>query len=79
MALSSVPGESDGSGTVTFQVRFSKETEGYSYRTLRDETLNIRQDGTRVTPEEKRLRPGSNLAWQVTTTPVSWADMSVTG
>ena len=76
--LVGVPEEHDGEGTIIFEVRFSEEPHGYSYRTLRDHTLDIRQGETRITPRLKRLQKGSNLRWRVTITPVSNADMTLT-
>ena len=78
VAFAGVPLQHDGSGNVVFEVRFSKNPGSYSYRTLRDATLDIRQDGQRVTPKVRRRAPPSNEAWQVTVTPVSNSDMTIT-
>ncbi len=73
-----VPAEHDGTAAVTFRVAFSKNPEGYSYVTMRDETLAVRQgaaalDATRV----RRLNKPLSDRWEVTVTPVSRADMTV--
>ena len=75
--LAGVPAEHDGSSAVSFEVHFSDEPHEYSYRTLRDETLDIRQGGTRLAPTVKRKNTPSNRAWTVTVEPASKADLTV--
>ncbi len=75
--LEGLPEEHDGSGAVAFEVRFSEEPHEYSYRTLRDETLEIRQGGTRLAPAVRRKEKASNRAWTVTAVPESRADVTV--
>ena len=72
-----MPGEHDGSAAVTFKVHFSEEPHGYSYRTLRDHTLEVRQGGTTVAPRVRRLKQGSNRSWKVTAAPVSNEEMRI--
>ncbi len=77
--LDGVPEEHDGSTPAVFEVEFNKRPDaGYSYRTMRDETLVMRQggaalDATRV----RRLNKPHNDRWEVTVTPVSRADITV--
>ena len=75
--LDAVPAEHDGSSAVTFEVHFSEEPHQYSFRTLRDETLEILQGGTRIVPSVKRKSKPSNRTWTVTVEPVSKADMTI--
>ena len=75
--LAEVPAEHDGESAVSFEVHFSDEPHGYSYRTLRDATLGVSQGGTRITPSVKRLEKASNRAWTVTVEPVSKADIAI--
>ena len=75
--LAGVPAEHDGESAVSFEVHFSEEPQGYSFRTLRDATLDIRQGGTRLTPTVKRKNKPSNRAWTVTVEPASKADLAV--
>ena len=56
MRLVDVPEEHDGTTPVVFEVAFTKNPEGYSYRTMRDETLDIRHGDTR------RRRAGARAA-----------------
>ena len=72
-----LPASHDGAGAVTFEVHFSDEPQGYSYRTLRDETLSIAQGGTAIAPTVKRIDKPSNLAWTVTVEPGSKADLAI--
>ena len=76
--LEDVPGEHDGSTPVVFEVEFTKNPEGYSYKTIRDRTLSIRQgDQTLTATKARRLNRPHNDRWEVTITPVSKADLAV--
>ena len=75
--LAGVPAEHDGESAVSFEVHFSEEPHQYSFRALRDETLDIRQGGTRLAPYVKRKNKPSNRAWTVTVEPASKADLTV--
>ena len=79
MRLADVPAEHDGASAVVFEVRFSAAPPVYSFRTLRDETLDIRQGGTAITPHVERRQAGSdrNRTWRVTVEPVSRADLAI--
>ena len=74
-----VPEEHDGTADVTFQVMFNKQpAAGYSYRTMRDETLVITQGGQSLNAKRaKRLNKPNNDRWQITITPVSKSDIDV--
>ncbi len=76
----SAPDEHDGSTAFHFEVRFNKNPVSYSYATLRDRTLKIRQGGQSLTATRvARLLQGENRnkKWRVTVTPVSNEDLTV--
>ncbi|MCY4584296.1 MAG: hypothetical protein OXE50_16105, partial [Chloroflexi bacterium] len=77
--VADLPDEHDGTGEVAFKVVFNKRPAGFSYKTLRDETLRIGQGGTALTPKVRRLLQGEdrNTEWQVTVAPAGNEDMSV--
>ena len=75
--LEALPEEHDGESALAFEVRFSEEPDSYSYRTLRDETLEIRQGGTRLAPRVQRMARSSSRIWTVTVEPVSKADIAI--
>ena len=75
--LDAVPAEHDGESAVVFEVQFSDEPHQYSYRTLRDETLDIRQGGERLAPRVQRIDKPSNRSWTVTVEPSSKADLTI--
>ncbi len=75
--IEALPEAHDGEGEVSFELRFSEEPVSYGYRTLRDETLEIRQGGTRLAPRVRRMARPSSRAWTVTVAPVSKADITV--
>ena len=76
--LKTVPEEHDGSAPAVFEVEFTKEPLGYSYETMRDETLVIRQGGQSLNATRaRRLNPPLSDRWEVTVTPVSKADLAV--
>ena len=75
--LAGVPAAHDGESALSFEVHFSEEPHQYSFRTLRDATLDIRQGGARLTPTVKRMNKPSNRAWTVTVEPASKADLTV--
>ncbi len=74
-----VPEEHDGTADVTFQVMFNKEpAAGYSYRTMRDETLVITQGGQSLNAKRaKRLNKPNNDQWRITIAPTSKDDIDV--
>ena len=73
-----LPAEHDGASEIVFEVSFNKEPQAdYSYRTLRGKTLRIRQGGERLTPKVRRLNKPHNDRWEVTVTPGSKEDLSV--
>ena len=61
------PTDHSGSAFV-FQVDFSEDLPGYSYKTMRDQTL---QAGGGTVKEAKRRSPPSNQNWQITVEPSS--------
>ena len=66
-SVSAVPSAHDGSGTFTFELRFSEEPhDDFSYTTMKDHALTV--TGGRVT-KSNRLNPPSNIGWLVHVTP----------
>ena len=63
----------DGTGTFTFELRFSEDVK-LSYKTLRDHVLTV-TGGT--VKKAKRLEQGSNIRWRITVEPDSSADVTV--
>ncbi len=75
-----VPGEHNGTTPVVFEVALTKEpAPGYSYKTMRDHSLNIRQ-GTQAfnATVARRLDPPHNRRWEITITPQGTGDLSIT-
>ena len=73
-----LPAEHDGASEITFEVSFNKEPQAdYSYKTLRDYTLRIRQGGASLTPKVRRLNKPHNDRWEVTVAPGSKEDLTV--
>ena len=76
--LADLPAAHDGENPVTFRVQFSRNPHRYSYRTLRDRTLEIRQgDGTLAARNAERLDPPRSDRWRITVDPASKADIAV--
>ena len=77
--LEGVPEEHDGTSPVVFEVAFNEEPKaGYSYVTMRDSTLKIRQGGqTTLAPKVRRLNAPHNDRWEVSITPGSKEDLTV--
>ena len=70
------PESHDGSAPFTFELRFSEEpASGFSYTTVRDHTFTV-TDGS--VSNVRRLEPGKNVRWEITVTPSSDADVSIT-
>ena len=70
VAFRGVPGEHDGSRPFIFELRFNKQPKaGYSYETLRDHTLELRQGEARLVPYVARRDKSRNDRWQVTVPP----------
>ena len=72
-----LPAEHDGTSEIRFEVSFNKEPADYSYTTLRNSTLKIRQGGARLTPKVKRLNAPANDRWEVKVAPGSKEDLTV--
>ena len=76
--LADVPREHAGTGEIVFRVLFNKRPgTDYSYKTLRDKTLRIRQGGESLTPKVRRLNKPHNDRWEVKVTPGSKEDVTV--
>ena len=68
------PSSHDGSNSFTFELRFSENIEGLSYKTLQDHALTV-TGGT--LPKVRRLEAGKNVKWEITVQPSSNADVTV--
>ena len=73
-SLAKMPETHDGSSAFQFEVHFSEEPRGLSYRTVRDGLFDVTNG--RVT-KAKRLTRGSNLAFVVTFEPTAQADIDI--
>ena len=63
-SVSAAPESHDGH--FTFELRFSENLDGFSYKTLRDHAFTV--TGGEVT-KARRLAPPSNIGWEITVTP----------
>ena len=70
-----VPAEHDGSTHFTFELHFSENVPGLSYRTLRDSAFQV--TGGQV-KEAKRMVRGNNQRWRITVKPNSAGDVAIT-
>ncbi len=77
--FSAVPKTHDGTSPVVFKVDFTKRPKAaYSYVTMRDRTLQIRQGGETLTATRAaRLNRPHNDRWQVAVTPGSKENLNV--
>ena len=70
------PESHDGATAFTFELRFSEEpASGFSYTTVRDHAFTV-TDGS--VSNLRRLEPGKNVKWEITVTPDSDADVTIT-
>ena len=65
-SIHSEPASHDGQAAFTFELRFSENLEGLSYRTLRDHAFTV--TGGEV-QGARRLVSGSNIRWEITVRP----------
>ncbi len=68
------PSSHDGNAVFTFELRFSENIEGLSYKTLQDHALTV-TGGT--LPNVRRLEAGKNVKWEITVQPSSNADVTI--
>ena len=73
-SIHSEPASHDGQAEFTFELRFSENLEGFSYRTLRDHAFTVA--GGEV-QEARRLVRGSNTRWETRINPTSNADVTI--
>ena len=73
--FSGVPESHDGSTAFTFELHFSEEPPGLSYRTVRGSLL---ETGNAQVQGARRLTPGSNLGWEITVRPGGPGEVSLT-
>ena len=75
-SFESVPTSHNGSGNFKFRIAFSEELEtGFSYVTVRDDAFTV-EGGTVV--GARRLVSGSNIGWEITVSPDSTGDVTIT-
>ena len=72
VTLENAPASHDGSGSFTFDLRFSEEVK-LSYQSLRDHAFTVTGGTVR---KAQRLDEQSNIRWQVTVQPDSNADVT---
>ena len=68
------PESHNGSRTFTFELRFSENLNGFSYKTLRDHAFQV-TDG--VVTKARRLERPSNILWQIPVKPSSESDVTI--
>ena len=68
------PSSHDGQAEFTFELRFSENLEGFSYKTLRDNAFTV--TGGKV-EGARRLVSGSNTKWQIKIRPTSNGDVTI--
>ena len=68
------PSSHDGQKEFTFELRFSENLEGFSYKTLRDHAFTV--TGGKV-EGARRLDPPSNTKWQIKISPTSNGDVTI--
>ena len=68
------PSSHDGQAEFTFELRFSENLEGFSYKTLRDNAFTV--TGGKV-EGARRLVSGSNTKWQIKILPTSNGDVTI--
>ena len=73
-SFSGVPGEHAGEGTFTFDLTFSEDVKGLSFRTLRDEAFDVSGGAVR---RAKRKQSGSNLGWTIHVEPASHGAVTI--
>ena len=69
-----LPDPHDGATAFTFELRFSENIEGLSYKTLQEHALTV-TGGT--LPKVRRLEPGKNVRWEITVQPSSNAGVTI--
>ncbi len=73
-SIANAPESHDGQSIFTFELRFSEELQGFSYKTLRDRAFTV--TGGTVT-KARRLEKPSNIRWEIQVTPASTAGVNV--
>ena len=64
----------DGQAEFTFELRFSENLEGFSYKTLRDHAFTVTNGEVKVA---RRLVRGSNIRWEIKVRPSSNGDATI--
>ena len=73
-SIHSEPASHDGQDAFTFELHFSENLEGFSYKTLRDHAFTV--TGGKVATAG-RLVSGSNTKWQIKIGPASNGDVTI--
>ena len=70
------PSSHDGSAAFTFELRFSEApADSFSYTRVRDHAFTVTEGSV---SNVRRLEPGKNVQWEITVTPDSDADVTIT-
>ena len=70
------PSSHDGSAAFTFELRFSEApTDSFNYTTVRDHAFTVTEGSV---SNVRRLEAGKNVKWEITVTPDSDADVTIT-
>ena len=70
------PSSHDGSAAFTFELRFSEApADSFSYTRVRDHAFTVAEGSV---SNVRRLEPGKNVKWEITVTPDSDADVTIT-
>ena len=73
-SIHSEPASHDGQDAFTFELHFSENLEGFSYKTLRDHAFTV--TGGKVATAG-RLVSGSNTKWRIKIGPTSNGDVTI--
>ena len=68
------PASHDGQAEFTFELRFSEDVTGLSYKTLRDHAFTVTGGDVKGA---RRLEQGKNIRWEIKTRPTSSGDVSI--
>ncbi len=78
VSLANLPAEHSGTGTVSFDLIFSEEPRGFSYKVLRDQVIKLTQGSQTFTPQKaKRMNKPNNDLWQITAKLRSKEDLTI--
>ena len=73
-SFSGMPSEHDGTNTFTFELRFSEDVTGLSYRTLKGSAFQVTNGSIK---NARRLVRPANQRWEITVTPSNNNNISI--